>query len=108
MIETSGLDYVQIFQSFNMILPHINSPKMSFFDKVKSIFRKKEVVSGDTNHDAVEVVSEDTDNGIDFEQLPVLVEPMNSRTNEPDWLVNEDILRDEARQGKGEWPFIAD
>ncbi|MDZ7900444.1 MAG: hypothetical protein U5N85_20765 [Arcicella sp.] len=70
---------------------------MSFLDKIKSIFRKKNVIGEDTNHGAK---TEDTDNSIEsinyYEEHPVLLEPTYTRTNEPDWLINEDILRDEG------------
>ena len=76
-----------------MTVPHINSPKMNFLDKIKSIFRKKSVVGGDINNGVIDLIAtEEVFNNIS----PVIVEPNYTRTNEPDWLINEDILRDEG------------
>jgi hypothetical protein len=65
---------------------------MLILDKIKSIFRKKDVVGEDTFHGAELVATEEVFHDV----IPTFVEPTYTRTNEPDWLINEDILRDEG------------
>lgn len=66
---------------------------MSILDKIKSIFRKNDVVGGDTNNGVIDLMATEE---IFHDVTPVIIEPTHARTNEPDWLVNEDILRDEG------------
>ena len=67
---------------------------MSVFDKIKSIFKKSPDSSVDaTVVDAVEVVNEDST--VEFVPLSISSQT-TQQNNEPDWLINEDILRDEG------------
>ena len=68
---------------------------MSIFDKIKSIFKKSPESSVKTLTTAVEAVEVVSDNAIGFVNIPN-ENTFVSSTNEPDWLINEDILRDEG------------
>ena len=66
---------------------------MSVFDKIKSIFNFFfESSSEATSVEAVEITS--NDNAIEFVNIPT--DDTFIRTNEPDWFINNDILRDEG------------
>ena len=66
---------------------------MSVFDKIKSVFKKSSKSSAETTTvEIVEVVN--NDDAIEFVNVPN--NNTFTRTNEPDWLINEDILRDEG------------
>lgn len=68
---------------------------MSIFDKIKSIFKKSPESSVKTLTTAVEAVEVVSDNTIGFVNVPN-ENTLVSSTNEPDWLINEYILRDEG------------
>ena len=67
---------------------------MSILDKIKSIFRKKSVAENTNKADnEINLV---TTEEVFHDVKPTFVEPTYARINEPDWLINEDILRDEG------------
>ena len=68
---------------------------MSIFDKIKSIFKKSPESSVKTLTTAIEAVEVVSDNAIGFVNIPN-ENTFVSSANEPDWLINEDILRDEG------------
>jgi len=72
---------------------------MSVIDSIKKIFtRKKSIPASESVLDIpLEIASENTDSTMVYEDLVVDAQrTSNAQDNIPDWLVNEDILRDEG------------